>query len=66
MTQDLIGAATPYQAMLRVLHLRVDNQVFMMSFSQLLWIIGIIFMLSFIPLIRLKLRYRPERAVAAH
>lgn len=45
---------------------RLDGQVFMMSFNQLMWIIMIIFSLSFIPWYFLKIRLKPTAIVDSH
>lgn len=54
---NAVGMTPPRNAALMALYYRMQNQVFMMSFNQLVWIIAIIFSLVFIPLWRLKLRY---------
>jgi len=45
---------------------RLDGQVFMMSFNQLMWIIMFIFSLSFIPWYFLKIRLRATSVIDAH
>jgi DHA2 family multidrug resistance protein len=45
---------------------RLDGQVFMMSFNQLMWIIMIIFSFSFIPWYFLKLRLKTTAIVDSH
>ena len=52
-----IGMATPSAAALQSLYYRLQGQVFMMSFNQLIFVIMIVFSLIFIPLWRLKLRF---------
>jgi DHA2 family multidrug resistance protein len=61
-----VGQGTARDAALKSLSGRVHAQVFMLSFNQLMFTISLIFSLSFIPLIRLKLRSRPGGPVAAH
>lgn len=60
-----IGMGTPVEATLKSFILRVQNQVFMMSFLQLMFTISIIFSLSFIPLFLIKFR-KEIKAVDAH
>jgi DHA2 family multidrug resistance protein len=45
---------------------RLDGQVFMMSFNQLMWIIMIIFSFSYIPWYFLKLRVKPTGVIDSH
>ncbi|MEO5667320.1 MAG: MFS transporter, partial [Bdellovibrionota bacterium] len=54
---EAVGMGTPRNAALMSLYYRMQNQVFMMSFNQLVWVIAIIFGLIVIPLWRLKLRF---------
>lgn len=60
-----IGDATPTQATYQTLYYRMQNQVFMMSFIQLMWIISGLFLFAFIPLFFLKVK-NPVKAVDAH
>lgn len=55
MTQAM-GFADAHQAALRVLYRKIQAQVFMLSFIQLVWLISFVVALAFIPLWRLKLR----------
>ncbi len=61
-----IGFATGQDAALQSLYLRISNQVFMMSFNQLIWTIMIVFMFAFIPLYTLRLKSGPVKPVDAH
>ncbi len=61
-----VGMLKADKAALSSIKHRLDGQVFMMSFNQLMWIIMIIFSLSFIPWYFLKLRVKPTGVVDAH
>ena len=61
-----VGMIKPNRAGLTSIKHRLDGQVFMMSFNQLMWIIMIIFSFSFIPWYFLKLRLKPTAIVDAH
>jgi DHA2 family multidrug resistance protein len=61
-----IGMFKPDTATLTAIKHRLDGQVFMMSFNQLMWIIMIIFSFAFIPLYFLKLRLRTTTVVDSH
>jgi DHA2 family multidrug resistance protein len=63
---EAIGGATPQQAALKSLYYRIQNQAFLLSFNQLMFTIGLIFLFVFIPLYRLKLRAKPTGPVDAH
>jgi DHA2 family multidrug resistance protein len=63
---DEVGMATGSEAALKGLYYRVQNQVFMLSFNQLIWTIMAIFAISFIPLYRLKLRFKPTGPIDSH
>jgi DHA2 family multidrug resistance protein len=60
-----IGLGTPTEVTLKSFYYRVQNQVFMMSFLQLVFTIALIFSLSFIPLFLIKFR-KVTKAVDAH
>jgi DHA2 family multidrug resistance protein len=62
---DQIGTATPTQAAARMFYRRAQSQVFMMSFTQLAWMISFIFSLAFIPLALLRFKKKVV-AVDAH
>jgi len=61
-----VGFAAPSAAALRSLGYRVQAQVFMMSFVQLMWTLLIIFGFSLIPLYFLKVDKKVEGPVDAH
>ncbi len=61
-----VGMIKENKAALGSIKRRLDGQVFMMSFNQLMWIIMIIFSFSFIPWYFLKLRVKPAAVVDAH
>jgi hypothetical protein len=44
---DQVGMATGNQAALKTMYFRIQNQVFMMSFLQLIYVIMIVFAVSF-------------------
>ena len=62
----LVGAATPDETVKRIVYGKIQQQVFMLSFIQLVYMVGIIFLFAFIPTALLKLRTRPAGAVDAH
>lgn len=51
-----MGMATGHEAALKSLAARIQNQVFMMSFNQLIWTMMLIFSLAFIPWYFLELK----------
>lgn len=53
-------------ASIKVLYLKVQNQVFMMTFIQLIYIMMIIMLISVIPLYRLKIKKGPVAVVNDH
>ncbi|MGZ3789512.1 MAG: DHA2 family efflux MFS transporter permease subunit [Bacteriovorax sp.] len=61
-----VGMLKPDKAALSSIKHRLDGQVFMMSFNQLMWIIMLIFSLSFVPWYFLKLRLRPTGVIDSH
>ncbi|MEQ1666737.1 MAG: hypothetical protein ABL927_15340, partial [Bdellovibrionales bacterium] len=63
---SVTGMGTSHDVALRVIHARIENQVFMLSFNQVIWTIMIIFSLSYIPLYLLKLRLKPKGPIDAH
>lgn len=63
---DAVGVGTSLQAAMKSLGARVENQVFMLSFNQLMYTIAIIFSLAFIPLILIKFRHKPTGPIDAH
>lgn len=65
MTQSM-GFAGSNEAALRVLYYKIQAQVFMLSFLQLVWLIALVFALAFIPLYFLKLRGRTIVVTDSH
>jgi DHA2 family multidrug resistance protein len=63
---DSMGMASPLQATLRTLYYRVQNQVFMMSFLQLVWVIMIVFSLSFLALWRIRFKSKSVVVMDSH
>ena len=61
-----VGFTSPSTAALRSLAYRVQSQVFMLSFSQMMWTLLIIFSFSLIPLYFLKVNKKIEGPVDAH
>lgn len=62
---DELGVAAPNAAALKIIKYKIDNQVFALTFIQLVQTIGLIFSLSFIPWYFLKLK-GPVKVVDAH
>jgi DHA2 family multidrug resistance protein len=62
---DGLGMATSVEATLKTLSYRVQAQVFMMSFNQVIWTMMLIFSVSFIPWYLIKLK-RKVGIVDAH
>ncbi|MBX2993578.1 MAG: DHA2 family efflux MFS transporter permease subunit [Bdellovibrionaceae bacterium] len=65
MVEDM-GRASGHDATLQILYYKIQNQVFMMSFLQLITVIMILFSLAFIPLYLLRLREKPVLVTDAH
>lgn len=63
---DGLGMGEASAATLRALGGRMQNQVFMLSFNQLIWSIMGIFVLSFIPLYFMKFRVKPKMVSDSH
>ncbi|KYG64020.1 hypothetical protein AZI86_14530 [Bdellovibrio bacteriovorus] len=63
---DAIGMASGQDVALRSLYGRIQNQVFMLSFQQLMWTMMIIFAISFIPLYFLKYKEKTNVVVDSH
>lgn len=61
-----VGSASPAQAAIRFMAMRLNQQAFVISVVQLIYIIGFIFALGFIPLKLLKLRSRPAAVADSH
>lgn len=63
---DEIGQSTARNAALKSIAGRIQGQVFMLSFNQLMFTISILFLFSFIPLALIRLRNRPVPISDAH
>jgi DHA2 family multidrug resistance protein len=63
---EMIGMAPPSQAALAALSNRVQTQVFIMSFTQMMWIFIIVVAFTVIPLFMLKPPKGPVEIVDAH
>lgn len=61
-----VGMLKADKAALSSIKHRLDAQVFMMSFNQLMWIILFIFSLAYIPWYFLKMRVKPTGVVDSH
>ncbi|KHD87955.1 MAG: hypothetical protein OM95_11885 [Bdellovibrio sp. ArHS] len=61
-----LGMATGSEAALRSLYGRIQNQVFMLSFTQLMFLMMLIFSLSFVPLYFLRFKEKTNKVVDAH
>jgi DHA2 family multidrug resistance protein len=51
---DAIGTGNTYEAALKSLYYRIQNQAFVMSFTQIMWIIFIVALFVLIPLVTLE------------
>lgn len=63
---DLMGTADPHQAALKVLMMRVQNQVFMLSFLQLVDIMMVVIAFAIIPISLIKIKRGATKIVDAH
>lgn len=63
---DSVGVNVNNGAAIKMLWLKVQNQVFMMSFLQLVTIIMLIMLISVFPIYRLKLKKGPVKIVSDH
>lgn len=63
---DAIGMASGQEIALKSLYGRVQNQVFMLSFQQLMWTMMIIFAISFVPLYFLRYKEKTNVVVDSH
>jgi DHA2 family multidrug resistance protein len=61
-----LGVTSNRLATLQIIKYKIDNQVFALTFVQLVQTIGLIFLLSFIPFYFLKLKKGPVAIVDAH
>lgn len=66
MTKAGVGFTDAYHAALTTLQHRVNGQVFIMNFIQLIWIIMIVYSFAYIPLFLIKFRKKPGKVVDAH
>jgi DHA2 family multidrug resistance protein len=62
----LVGMASGHESALRALAGRIQGQVFMLSFNQLIWTMMFIFAISLIPWYFLKLRLKATVVSDAH
>lgn len=65
MTENM-GMATGHEAALKAIGARIQNQVFMLSFNQLIWTMMIIFSLAFIPWYFLELKRKVTGPIDSH
>ncbi len=63
---DSIGFSSPSQVALKALYFKVQNQVFMMTFLQLVIIMMFILSISIFPLMRMKVKKSGIKVVDAH
>lgn len=63
---ESLGMANGEETALRILKLKIDNQVFMLSFIQLIFIMMAIFSLAFIPLFLIRFKGKTNVLVDAH
>ena len=63
---DNLGMASGTQAAMKSLYYRIQSQVFMLSFNQLVWTIMIIFSISFIPLFLIEMKVKPTGPIDSH
>lgn len=61
-----LGMATGNEAALKSLYGRIQNQVFMLSFKQMMFVMMIIFATSFIPLALIRFKGKTNTVVDAH
>ena len=61
-----IGTATAQQGTIMSLAGRLQAQVFLLSFNQLMYTVACIFVFAFVPLFFLRLRNKPTKMVDAH
>lgn len=63
---ELVGFDVDKSAALKVLYFKVQNQIFMITFIQLIYIMMIILGFAFIPIYRMKIKDGPVKVVDAH
>lgn len=61
-----IGQANPQEVALKILTMRVGNQVFMLSFLELIQIMMIVLAFAFIPLYYMRIKKGPTKVIDAH
>lgn len=61
-----VGFASSHDAALKSLYMRIQGQVFLMSFNQLIWTIMIVFAFSFVPLYALRFKVKPVVVSDSH
>jgi DHA2 family multidrug resistance protein len=66
MSKSGVGFTDAYHAALTAMRARVNGQVFIMNFIQLIWIIMIIFAFSFVPLFLIKFRKKTTKVADSH
>jgi DHA2 family multidrug resistance protein len=63
---NMMGNANPHQAALKVMMMRIQTQVFMLSFIQLVEIMMIVIAFAIIPIVFIKIKRGPTKIVDAH
>ena len=63
---SLLGTADPHQAAVKILIFKVNNQVFMLSFLELIQVMMVIIAFSIIPIFYMKIKRGPTKVVDAH
>ena len=63
---EAVGFSQSSKAALEVLYMKVQNQVFMQTFIQLVFIMMMILLLAFIPIYRMKIKKGPVAPVDVH
>ena len=61
-----LGMGTPNEAVLKSIFGRIMSQAFMMSMLQLVWIVMGLFLVAYVPLYLLQLRFKVGKPVDAH
>jgi DHA2 family multidrug resistance protein len=61
-----VGVGSATEATLASISMRVQNQVFMLSFNQLMVTVALIFCLAFIPLALVRFKHKPTGPIDAH
>jgi len=63
---SVLGMATSQQAAAKVLSFRIQNQVFMLSFLELIQIMMLVIGLAILPIIFMKIKRGPTKIVDSH